>query len=48
MFTLGYKGWFIHGHFDRDEVRVQSPTHEFVTAKSVHAAKCIITRRIGG
>lgn len=47
MFTFRYKGWYIHGHFDREEVRVQSPDRQVFTAKSIHAAKCVITRRIG-
>lgn len=45
MFSINYKGWSIQGHFDRDEVKIVSPKHEIIPAKSMHAAKCIITRR---
>lgn len=48
MFTVGYKGWWIHGHFDRDEVQFQSPSYEVRKAKSIHAAKCLITRSTKG
>ena len=39
MFTIAYKGYYIHGYFDRDEVRVDGQTY-----RSLHAAKCYITR----
>ena len=48
MHTFGYKGWFIHENFTKNEVRVQSPTYETFPAKSVHAAKCFITRQQRG
>lgn len=44
MFALAYKGWSIQGHFERDAPRLVSPDYEIHSAKSVHAAKCFITR----
>jgi len=45
MWTTRYKGFYIHGHCDRDEVSV---TFEHCALpqyfKSLHAAKCRITR----
>lgn len=44
MFTIQYKGWFIHGNFDRDEVKIQSPNKQIRTVKTMRAAKQSITR----
>jgi hypothetical protein len=45
MFTIQYKGSFIHGYCDRDACHVSGA---FVGRfKSMHAAKCAITRRQG-
>lgn len=48
MFTIGYKGHYIHGYFDRDACKVQlvvaGVTRLSRTVKSLHAAKCLITR----
>ncbi|MDM0036841.1 hypothetical protein QTI33_32225 [Variovorax sp. J22P271] len=46
MFTIHYKGSFIHGYCDRAACRVSG---EFVGSfKSMRAAKCAITRKKGG
>ena len=44
MHTFKYKGWWIHENFTANEVTFQSPSHDVRPAKSVHAAKCLITR----
>lgn len=46
MFSIHYKGHSIQGHFDQDAVRIVTPDHRTIKAKSLHAAKCIITRTI--
>jgi len=52
MQTFKYKGWYIHENFTDNRlgieigVMVQSPDYELITVKSIHAAKCLITRRI--
>lgn len=46
METIKYKDWYIHINFMEDRVQVQSPDYELFTVKSVHAAKCFISRRI--
>ena len=46
MHTFGYKGWWIHENFNAGTVRVQTPDYDQIPVKSVHAAKCLITRRI--
>lgn len=51
MHTFKYKGWYIHENFNTSigievGVMVQSPDYELITVKSIHAAKCLITRRI--
>lgn len=44
MFTHAYKGGFIHGWFDRAEVRYQLPGEYVIrTAKSYRAAQIRIT-----
>lgn len=54
MNTFAYKGWHIHETFlskgqaalsHENGVSVLSPTGETIPVKSVHAAKCLITRR---
>ncbi len=45
MFTINYKGFFIHGYIDRPEVRVQSKFY-CRSFKSIHAAKCGISKFI--
>jgi hypothetical protein len=42
MFTIHYKGEYIHGYCDREEVKVNGERF-----KSLHAAKCAISRRNG-
>lgn len=52
MITFSYKGWWIHytmqsRYYGLSEMtRVQSPTGENSVVKSVHAAKCFITRAL--
>lgn len=43
MFTIRYKTAFIHGYCDREECRVQIGD-KIAVCKSMHAAKCFITR----
>ena len=43
MYTITYKGWFIHGYTDSKECKVQIPNYEIVTCKSIHTAKLFIT-----
>ena len=46
MWTFRYKGHWIHGYCDRDECRVQGPDSKvWPPVISLHAAKCLITRR---
>lgn len=47
MFTISYKGFYIHGYIDRPECSV-SPTYGGYLGdfKSLHAAKCWITRQL--
>lgn len=45
MLTVYYKGGYIHTYFDCEWVRYQLPGDTVVkTAKSIHAAKLMITR----
>ena len=46
MWTINYKGFYIHGYCDRDEVSVQHEGFETNYFKSMHAAKCAITRML--
>lgn len=46
MFTISYKGAFIHGYCDRPACRVSGDTAG--SFKSMHAAKCAITRALRG
>ena len=46
MFTNSYKGSFIHGYCDRAACRVSGATAG--SFKSMHAAKCAISRALGG
>ena len=45
MFTVCYKGFYIHGYCDRDECRVQTPAFDTLGIfKSLRAAQLAITR----
>jgi hypothetical protein len=45
MWTITYKGFYIHGYCDRDEVSVTYTGAALPQYfKSLHAAKCRITR----
>lgn len=45
MFTVKYRGFYIHGYCDKPAVRVSFVTgNQVFKAKSLHAAKCILTR----
>lgn len=44
MFTFRYKGWWIHENFNAGTVKIQAPDYTVYPAKSVHSAKCLITR----
>ena len=46
MYTTSYKGYYITGNFDRDEVRIICRDHTVIHASSVVAAKRIITRLV--
>lgn len=48
MFTVSYRGWWIHGWFDRNEVRVQSPDFVSTRKPSVRAAKAFIRKQGAG
>lgn len=48
MWTIEYKGAYIHGYFDRDECRYTWANCIPRTCKSLHAAKCRITRSLKG
>jgi hypothetical protein len=47
MLTWKYKGCWIHDSFTAGEVLVQFPDYTLRRVRSVHAAKCLITRRGG-
>jgi hypothetical protein len=45
MFTIKYKGWFIHGYIDKPECTVSLPKGgHWATCKSLLAAKRLITK----
>lgn len=46
MYTFKYKGFYIHDNFTSGEVKVQTPDYDIIYVKSVHAAKCVISRII--
>jgi hypothetical protein len=47
MFTTKYKGFYIHGYFDKDQCWFGSDTgYVSPECKSMHAAKCAITKTI--
>jgi hypothetical protein len=49
MFTIEYKGWFIHGYYDKPECRVMKllkGEQISVNCKSMHAAKMYITKQL--
>lgn len=43
MFTVSYKGWYIHGYFGDNLVKVQSPDNVIRVFKSMRAAKRFIS-----
>lgn len=54
MNTFKYKNCYIHETFLSEEIRpmsvengvkIQAPDGKLIKAKSIHAAKCLITRR---
>jgi len=46
MFTIKYKGFYIHGYFDRANCRWHKPGETMHYSKSLHGAKCSITREL--
>lgn len=52
MITFSYKGWWIHYRMQSryyglsEQTCVQGPDYISTTVKSVHAAKCFITRQL--
>jgi hypothetical protein len=44
MYTIRYKGWFIHGDCADAKIMVQSPDYAIIRVKSVLAAKLYITK----
>lgn len=45
MFTINYRGWYIHGYIDRPGCRIQLPNGGlWCRAKTLLGAKRIITR----
>jgi len=45
MWTIAYRGFYIHGYCDKTECRVVFPNGAAVfTAKTLHGAKCVLTR----
>lgn len=53
MFTISYKGFYINGYIDKPQVRLaikqwdrQQSAGVWINAKSMHAAKCLISRWI--
>jgi hypothetical protein len=49
MWTIKYRGYWIHGYVDRDDVRVQSPEGRLVIrSKSLGSAKRRVAKMIKG
>ena len=46
MYTTSYKGYYINGYCDRDEVTIVCRDHTVIKASSITAAKKIISRLI--
>lgn len=46
MFTIQYKGFFIHGYCHKDECSFHAEFEIAERCKSLHAAKVRITRKI--
>lgn len=46
MWTTSYKGYWIHGYIHKKACQVQTPTGETFPAKSLYAAKHLISRHI--
>ena len=51
MWTISYKGFYIHGYCDRKDVYIQGTTYADFSVfnmrfKSLHGAKCCISRWI--
>ena len=45
MWTICHRGVYVHGYFDREECRFTIGDNTF-HAKSLHAAKCLIARKV--
>ena len=46
MFTIEYRGFYIHDYCDKEECRFQKEFEKEIKCKSIHAAKCRIGRFI--
>ena len=47
MFTIAYKGFYIHGYVDRTMCRITDASgSHLVDRRTLHAAKCWITHRL--
>lgn len=46
MWTISYKGFFIHGYCDKDECSIGGGHLTNVKRKSLHAAKMAITSHL--
>lgn len=48
MWTLSYKGFFVHGYCDRDTVRIHCPGHGTGTKEcpTLHAAKLYVSTKL--
>jgi len=44
MWTVEYKGYYIHGYFDRETCTFHKPGEATTLAWNLHVAKCRITR----
>jgi len=45
MYTIEYKGWYIHGYTNKDACKVIDLANDIqLHAVSLRAAKCLITR----
>lgn len=45
MFTHSYRGWWLHGKCDSDEIRIQRPDYTIIgRSKNLEAAKRRIRR----
>jgi len=47
MWTINYRGYFVHGYCDKDRCSVQDPSGERLGSfKTLRAAQLYITRRV--